>query len=145
MNRCESKCRNSGIWVLIIGLLMVIGVMIIFVWPKIMDTFLQIQPSYDTPLNDHALKGHAEAEEVKKAVLSCPRSDLKEFKGLGDFQGRTLLGCTYKDGRKIAIWVVTTIAGSNEPKTVTAFVSKSWSYVDSLVKQGKYVLELGEP
>lgn len=127
--------KRSGMPMFFLCLVALMGMLIFGV--------MALDPSSNIPLNKHAIERHAEAEEVRQAVLSCKPDQLREYKGIGQYDGRTMWGCMFKDFRKVAFWIVVGEEMAAD-RTVTAFVSKSWEYADSLIKQGKYILEVAK-
>ena len=137
MNRFKRHECGQGVMEWTGGLLLLLGIAAIAC--LVFVTIMRMEPSLDVPLNDHSMK-HVEAIDVQKTIVNCPKSDLKEFRGLAEFDGRIMWGCLMNDGKKVAFWVVILDSAGN-PRTVTAFVSRSWQYAESLIEQGKYVLE----
>lgn len=100
---------------------------------------LSSQDVQDIPLNEHALEAHGDiAKQAQETVQKCSPDKFKEYRGLGKYEGMTLLSCAIETSTKIAIWVLAQNADGTF-RTITAFISKNNDYICNLVNQMKYV------
>jgi hypothetical protein len=150
----QGVMEYTGLLTLAAVVLLLLALAFTTVWPKIAaslatvslaspsasEAVSEIAPSdlADVELNEHALASHGEiAAQAQENILKCKPQNYREMDGLGDYKGYKLLACPFENG-KLAVWVVTQDA-EGKFRTITAFISKSAKYLDTLIQAGKYI------
>lgn len=111
------------------------------------DGFITIaRPLPDITPGLHAQERHGTiADQARNAIKNCPPDQIRSFLGKSKYSGFYLWACRLGTSDKgIAVWIAVPAtteeiaAGSPEWREVTAFISKGWSYIDSLLAQDMY-------
>jgi hypothetical protein len=101
-----------------------------------LDGMFKMVPG-EVKLGQHAVAQHGElANTVRDMVRNCDPRNLRELKGINQYQGFKLFACLLPSG-KVAVWVLW--VGSEPCREVTAFLSRSISYLRAAIEQGKYL------